>query len=91
MPIIEIPDKPEDQEKIDKTLKTINNLGKEDNFIISIRRDKALEDSRNCRNAITDSDTFISAIQSKLADIYLDLAKHLDSKLPKHLKKSAAF
>lgn len=86
MPIIEIPDKPEDQEKIDKTLKTIDNLGKEDNFIISIRRDRAVEDSRNCRNAITDPDTVISAIQSKLADAYANLAKHLDSKLPTKLK-----
>ena len=88
MPIIEIPEKSEDEEKVTKTIKSLEKLGKEDNFIITIRRDRAIEDSRNCRNAITDSDPVISAIQSKLADTYADLAKHLNSKLPEKLKSA---
>ena len=88
MPIIEIPDKPEDAEKIEKTLKTMEKLGKEDNFIIAIRRDKAIEDYKIARNQ-----SYYEGNSEQIADIFIEISLHyveiatlLNNRLPKNLQ-----
>lgn len=91
MPIIEIPDKPEDQEKIDKALKTMNSLGKEDNFTIGIRRDRAcnsiLEANSQSEYASQMGDETVSDMYIEIRNHYIEIATLLNKRLPVKLQR----
>ncbi len=87
MPIIEIPEKSEDEEKVTKTIKSLEKLGKEDNFIITIRRDRYIQEYRTALNAY-EQEKIIGAKQAlyTIAGMYEELAHIFNNRLPEKLK-----
>ncbi len=87
MPIIEIPEKSEDEEKVTKTIKSLEKLGKEDNFIITIRRDRYIQEYRTALNAY-EQEKIIGAKQAlyTIAGMYEELAHIFNNRLPEQLK-----
>lgn len=91
MPIIEIPDKPEDAEKIEKTLKTMDQLGKTDNFVTTIRRDRVcnaiLEAKSQSDYALECGDEIISNMYIEIRNHYIEIATLLNNRLPVKLQR----
>ncbi len=87
MPIIEIPEKSEDEEKVTKTIKSLEKLGKEDNFIITIRRDRYIQEYRTALLAYEQEEIIgVKEALLNIADLYIELAHMFNNRLPDKLK-----